>query len=85
MPESLNFIYELEGDIREIDVFSLAPTLLALGNLLQESNRQLYPQGREIGVNVKPFRPGSFIVDLNLFSHGHIQKMIEFLISVQLT
>jgi hypothetical protein len=78
MPENrLNFVYELEGDIRELDVFRLAPTLLALGALLQESNRRLNP-GSEIGVNAKPFREGSFIVDLTVFSGTNWQQLVEF-------
>lgn len=75
----LNFVYKLEGDVTEIDVYKLAPTLLALGDLIQESNRQINPEGRQIGVNVKPFRKGSFIVDLTLFSPSHIQQLLDFL------
>ena len=78
MPES-HLVYKLEGDIKEIDVFKLAPTLLALGGLIQESNRDLFPDGRDVGVNVKPFRDGSFIVDLTLFSPSHLQQLINFL------
>jgi hypothetical protein len=63
----VNFIYKLGGDLGEIDVFALAPTLLALGQLIQEGNRTLYPDGKQIAVNVKPFREGSFIVDVSLF------------------
>jgi hypothetical protein len=44
-----HLIYKLEGEIREIDIFKLAPTLLALGGLIQESNRELFPEGRDIG------------------------------------
>jgi hypothetical protein len=79
MPEShLNFVYKLEGDVREVDIFKLAPTLLALGELIQESNKALYPEGKEIGVNVKPFRDGSFIVDLSMFPQSHLQQLLEF-------
>lgn len=80
MPDNhLNFVYKLEGDINEIDIFKLAPTLLALGELIQESNRELYPQGKEIGVNVKPFHEGSFIVDLSMFQQTNLQQFLEFL------
>jgi hypothetical protein len=57
MAES-HLVYKLEGDIREVDIFKLAPTLLALGELIQDSNHQLFPDGRDIAVNVKPFRKG---------------------------
>jgi hypothetical protein len=79
MPDNhLNFVYQLDGDVKEIDVFQLAPTLLALGQLIQDSNRQLNPDGPEIGVNVKPFREGSFIVDLTLFAQSNFHQMLEF-------
>jgi hypothetical protein len=64
MTSASHLVYKLEGDIREIDIFKLAPTLLALGGLIQASNRELFPDGQDVGVNVKPFREGSFIVDL---------------------
>ncbi|MBC7929270.1 MAG: hypothetical protein H7Z38_01785, partial [Rubrivivax sp.] len=73
-----NFIYELGGDVGEIDVFELAPTLLSLGQLIQEANRTLYPQGQEIAVNVKPFKQGSFIVDIVLFP-SHLQQLIDLI------
>jgi hypothetical protein len=78
MSES-HLIYKLEGEIKEIDIFKLAPTLLALGSLIQDSNRDLFPEGRNVGVNVKPFREGSFIVDLTLFSPTHLQQLMDFL------
>ncbi|MGO9864508.1 MAG: hypothetical protein ACLPLR_12925 [Terriglobales bacterium] len=79
MPDNhLNFVYKLEGDVNEVDVFKLAPTLLALGELIQESNRELYPEGKEIGVNVKPFHEGSFIVDLSMFHQSNFQQLLEF-------
>jgi hypothetical protein len=78
MAES-HLVYKLDGDIAEIDVFTLAPTLLALGALIQDSNRVLFPKGQDVGVNVKPFREGSFVVDLTLFSPTHLQQLIEFL------
>ena len=80
MPENqLNLVYKLDGEIRELDVFQLAPTLLALGELIQESNREVNPGGRQIGVNVKPFREGSFIVDLTVFPQTHLQQFLDLL------
>ena len=69
----------MEGDLKEIDIFKLAPTLLALGELIQQSNHELYPDGREIGVNVKPFHDGSFIIDLSMFPQNNLQQLLEFL------
>ena len=80
MPENhLHVVYKLDGDVTEIDVFKLAPTLLALGELIQESNQQVNPDGRQIGVNVKPFREGSFIVDLTVFPHTNLQQIFDLL------
>ena len=80
MPNNhINFVYKLDGDISEIDVFQLAPTLLAIGELIQESNREINPGGRQIGVNVKPFREGTFNVDLTIFTHTNLQQFLNLL------
>jgi hypothetical protein len=80
MPENhVNFVYKLDGDVQEVDVFKLAPTLLALGELIQESNLEVNPGGRQIGVNVKPFREGSFIVDLTIFPQTNLQQVLDLL------
>ena len=57
--------------------FKLAPTLLALGELIQNSNDLVNPGGRQIGVNVKPFREGSFIVGLNVFPDSNLQQLLS--------
>ena len=80
MPDNhVNFVYKLDGDVTEIDIFKLAPTLLALGELIQESHQQVNPEGRQIGVNVKPFRQGSFIVDLTVFPQSNLQQLLDLL------
>jgi len=53
--------------------------LLSLGELIQQSNRELFPAGPEIGVNVKPFREGSFVVDLSIFQSSNFQQLMQFL------
>jgi len=75
----INLVYKLDGQIHEVDVFQLAPTLLALGELIQDGNQQVNPGGRQIGVNVKPFREGSFIVDLTVFPQTHLQQFLDLL------
>lgn len=66
--EHVHLVYALEGDVRSVDVFSLAPTLLSLGRLIQDSSRTLNPLGEELAVNVRPFRAGSFVVDVVVFA-----------------
>lgn len=63
----IDFTYKLGGEPQEINVFELAPTLLSLGELIQEGNRTLYPERNQIAVNVRPFKGGSFIVEVVLF------------------
>lgn len=80
MSQKVNFIYRLEGrDISEgFDVFELSPILLAVGELIKESNKILNPGGRDLAVNVKPLQKGSFIVDIILFSQNNFQQIINF-------
>jgi len=80
LPErNVNFVYQLDGDVAEIDVFKLAPTLLALGQLIQDSNKETRGDAQDIGVNVRPFREGSFIVELTLFPHSNFQQLLDWL------
>ena len=39
--QRLEFVYEIEGNVDEIDVFHLAPALLSLGTVIQEANRTI--------------------------------------------
>lgn len=49
----------------QMDVRELAPALMALASLLEEANREAYPDGNEVRVQVKgTFKGGSFGVDL---------------------
>jgi hypothetical protein len=55
----VELLYELP-DARQLDVFDLAPTLVAMGQLIQEAHRTVYPEGPELVITVRPFQPGSF-------------------------
>jgi hypothetical protein len=64
-PKNVELIYKLDGNLKEVDVFRLAPALLAAGHVIQEAHKDLGAP-HEIGVNVKPFGEGSFVVDIVL-------------------
>src|SRR5882672_10697528 len=68
--KSIELVYKLDGDLKQIDVFKLAPALLAVGRVIQESHKDL-GAAHEVGVDVKPFGRGSFVVDIVLFVKGN--------------
>lgn len=68
MSTSIHFSIKYDGpalDSHQMDVRELAPALIALSNLLEESNKTAYPNSNEVRVQVKGnFKGGSFGVDL---------------------
>jgi hypothetical protein len=64
--ERVEFVYALEGDVREVDVFALAPALVSLGNIIQEASRTLYPENPPVSVCVRPAKEGSYLTDVVL-------------------
>ncbi len=80
--KNVDLIYRLDGEEGKIanglSVFEIAPILLSVGELIKESNKTLYPLGREIAVNVKPFRDGSFIIDIVIFAQNNLQEILDY-------
>ncbi len=62
----IELVYRLDGEIREIDVFKLAPALTGIGELIQSAHAELRAE-HQVGVNIKPFGRGSFVVEIALF------------------
>lgn len=78
MSNKTNIMYTLEGDFPEgVDVKEISPILLSLGELIQESNSILNPSGRELSVKIKPFKEGSFEVDIIVFASNNYQQIID--------
>lgn len=79
MSNKVNLIYRLEGPAVEngIDVFQLSPLLLSLGNLIQQSQNAVSPTGKKLGVNIRPFQKGSFIIELSVFAQNNFQQLID--------
>ncbi len=80
MEKKVDLIYQLEGPKAEegIDVFELSPLLLSIGELIQESHSLVYPEGNKIGVNVKPFQKGSFIIEILVYAKDNLQQIISY-------
>lgn len=74
--EETDLVYALEGDVDSVSVFELAPALLALGQLIQESNSLLNPGGAQLAVSARPFRKGSFTVDIVLAAREVAQQPV---------
>lgn len=79
----VNLIIKLEGPAIEegLNLFDLAPSLLAIGTIITEANKTINPEGKEIAINIKPFEKGSFIVDLFLFAKTNFNQLLDFVSS----
>ena len=79
MKKGIELIYKLNGNINEgIDVFELSPILLSVGTLIKEAHRDLYPDDREVAINIRPFEKGSFEIDILLFAKTTLDQFLDF-------
>src|SRR4030042_4849898 len=75
----IDLIYKLNGKIDEgINVFELSPILLSVGTLIKEAHRTLYPDDREVAINIKPFERGSFEIDILMFAKTTLDQFLDF-------
>lgn len=79
MPNKVELIYKLNGSAVDqgVDVFKLSPLLLSIGELLQESREIALPNSKPIAVNIKPFKKGSFIIELAIYAQNNLQMLID--------
>lgn len=79
MKKGIELIYKLNGNIDEgIDVFELSPILLSVGTLIKEAHRTLYPDDREVAINIRPFEKGSFEIDILMFAKTTLDQFLDF-------
>ncbi len=79
MTNKINLVYQVKGSAVEdgVDVFELSPLLLSIGQLIQESQEIVHPNSHCLGVNIKPFQKGSFIIELSVFARDNLQQLID--------
>jgi hypothetical protein len=74
--KEVEFVFKLEGDLRDMSVFELAPALQAMGVALREANRALFPQSTDLRVAVKPIEEGSYEIHYVL---SYVQESLPVL------
>ncbi|MDB5818166.1 MAG: hypothetical protein JWQ11_1806 [Rhizobacter sp.] len=81
MSATVHFSIKYDGPAlanHEMDIRELAPALVALATLLEQANREAFPESPEVRVNVLGnFKGGSFGVDLTA-----VQSITEQLVSM---
>lgn len=79
MPQKINLIFRLTGEAVDqgIDVFELSPLLMSIGTLIQDGQSLVHPEGKKLGVNIKPFEQGSFIIELSIFAQNNLQQVLD--------
>jgi len=79
MTMGIDLINKLNGKIDEgINVLELSPILLSVGTLINEAHRTLYPEDREVAINIKPFQKGSFDINMLLYPADILYRFLDF-------
>ena len=75
--EKINIVYKFNNVSADegIDVFEAGPLLTSLGELIKEANRLVGNHPRDIGINIKPVEPGSFIQELIIYAPSWYQDI----------
>lgn len=77
--KKMDLIYRLEGPAVDegVDIFKLSPLLMSIGKMIQEGQEITHPGGHELGVNIKPFEKGSFVIELSVFAQTNLQQLLD--------
>lgn len=80
MSSKVNFTYKLNGNFEEgIDLFELTPAILSLGQIIRDSHEILYPEIPRIAIHIKPFKEGSFPIEIVTFAQSTLQETLNFM------
>ncbi|MDR1276982.1 MAG: hypothetical protein LBL72_11495 [Candidatus Accumulibacter sp.] len=81
MSASLHFSIKYDGPaltFHQMDVRELAPALFALSELIEQSNKIMFPEGPDVRINVQGnFKSGSFGIDLIV-----VQDVVHQIVSI---
>jgi len=78
MKNHVDLIYKIEGDFSEgMDVNELAPLLLSVADLIRQSNEILKVTDRDIVVQIRPIKEGSFLMDIGIFASNNFQQILD--------
>ncbi len=80
MSAKVEMVYKLNGDFKEgIEIEVLAPALLNLSKLINAAYREINPDRPDLGIHVKPFGRGSFVVDLLIFTENQFEHVLDLI------
>jgi hypothetical protein len=69
-PHKIKLVYkfdDIDADFG-IDIFKAGPLFVSLGELIKEANQLVGKNPADIGINIKPATPGSFIQELIIYA-----------------